>query len=231
MSTGNISIGIGAGLKAWRESKGLSQAQVARSTGLSQGFISSVEAGKKVPGTEFWQLLWQHDHDFPLAKIITGHDAPVRLEQLPTPMLHLADTVDGAQINGEDYLAIPLVDGAVAAGEPRAASDVVEGYAVVYRPLVKKRKNMVAVRVKGDSMDPVITDGSIVIIDRDDCDDPQPGKPYALRVDHDGVTIKFVGVDGGGLWAIPANRDYMPTRLEGGRDACVGRVIFSWREW
>jgi phage repressor protein C with HTH and peptisase S24 domain len=112
------------------------------------------------------------------------------------------------------------------------SSRKVEGYAWVYAPLLKKRKNLVAVRVRGDSMSPVLPDGCVVVVDRDDRRLVRGGV-YVVRVDG-GATVKYLAREGAVLVLIPENREHREARVdveEGEPDPVVGRVCWSWRAW
>lgn len=129
-------------------------------------------------------------------------------------------------------LAVPLVAEAVAAGSPTVVTDQIEGWAWVYAPLLKKRRNLVAVRVKGNSMDPVLPDGSVAVVDRDDRRIVRGGV-YVVRLDG-GCTVKYLIREGNELVLVHESREHRELRLqirEGEAYPIVGRVIWSWRVW
>lgn len=171
--------------------------------------------------------------------LLTGQDPPARLspDELPQPRVIFSNALDKAAatdagVRTEDFRAVPLVEDAVAAGAARVVSDQIEGWAWVYGPLLGKRKNLVAVRIKGNSMSPVLPDGSVAVVDRDDRRVVRGGL-YVIRLDG-GVTVKYVSRDGADLVLVPENREHHEQRVtvrEGEADPIVGRVVWSWRVW
>lgn len=132
----------------------------------------------------------------------------------------------------EDYRAVPLVEGSVAAGAARVVSEDIAGWVIVYQPSLGRRANLVAVRISGDSMSPILTDGSMVIVDRDDRR-IRPGMAYLVRIDG-AATVKFLELEGQELVLIPENRAHRETRIllsDGQESPVVGVVVWSWRAW
>ncbi len=72
------------------------------------------------------------------------------------------------QINNEDYVSIPLTDSAIAVGQSIIPGENIEDYVLLHIRAAKKRDNLVATRVDGDSMEPMLHSGDIVVIDRND---------------------------------------------------------------
>jgi len=145
--------------------------------------------------------------------------------------------------NTTNYRSVPLYEsGRLAAWSNGAAFDQYEeatSQVIVYLPELAHPANhkLIAAKVGGDSMEPLIPEGSIVIIDRDDrefADD----KIFALALDEGGVTTiavktvrKFEKVKRFALWS--ENRAY-PPKLVVESDwlrLCVGRVIWMWRSF
>jgi phage repressor protein C with HTH and peptisase S24 domain/DNA-binding XRE family transcriptional regulator len=275
VSSENIAHELGARIKAAREAKGVSQAALSKSSGVSQAFISQAEQGKREPGAGILSKLAQA-LDVSVDFLMTGHDPlagflaylgievpkgdeepataedvaklaklviaslterqGVPVDELPQPRVIFSNALDQAAAAAgqrtEDFRAVPLVEDAVAAGAARVVSEQVEGWAWVYAPLLGRRKNLVAVRVKGDSMSPVLPDGSVAVVDRDDRKVVRRGL-YVVRIDG-GCTIKYVAREGTDLVLIPENREHRETRIparEGEAEPIVGRVVWSWRVW
>lgn len=237
MSSTKISAVIGSTLKAARERKGKSQAELSRDSGVPQSHISFIEADKKSPGGEVIAKLARAlgvSTDY----LLTGHDAPARLspDELPQPVVRFASSLDQAAAAAgertEDFRAVPLVEDAVAAGAPRVMSEQVEGWAWVYGPLVGRRTDLVAVRIAGDSMAPALLAGSVVVVDRGDRR-ISPRGIYLVRQDG-GCTVKRLELDGQDVILIPENREYREARIhvaDGQETPVVGRVVWSWTSW
>ncbi len=227
MSRKKFDIPIGKLLKEFRKGKGLSIQTVAKMLGRSPGYMSEVENGISVPGGEFLCSIKRTFPEVDLNYLATGEESVP-----PCPELKLAGPVKAPDIRVQEFLAVPLVEDKVAAGIPAVMSDQIEGWAVIYAPKLAKKKNLVAVRVKGDSMTPVIPDGSIVILDRDDRR-IRPRSAYAIR-EEEGVTVKYLEREGEELVLIPENRAHRERRItirNGDPDPIIGRVVWLWREW
>jgi phage repressor protein C with HTH and peptisase S24 domain len=229
---------LGEQVKRLRKERKMTLAALAAKVGSSAGNLHNIESGKSKPGADALLVLARAlgvSTDY----LLTGQDPPARLspDELPQPRVVFSNALDqSAGESGqrtEDFRAVPLVEDAVAAGAARVVSDQIEGWAWVYAPLLGKRKNLVAVRIKGNSMDPVLPDGSVAVVDRDDRKVVRRGL-YVVRLDG-GCTVKYVARDGADLVLIPENRnEHHETRIparEGEAEPIVGRVVWSWRVW
>jgi phage repressor protein C with HTH and peptisase S24 domain len=138
----------------------------------------------------------------------------------------------------EYYLAVPLVEGRIAAGHAGAIpGDDVDDLVWVYRPEIGAREyhNLRAVRLRpdADSMEPTIRRGSIVIIDPLETDVSRKAI-YAVRLDEEGgCAIKRVSQTDGHWVLVSDNSDYPPIAIEKARipNIVIGRVIWSWTSW
>lgn len=170
--------------------------------------------------------------------LLTGEEPPAfRPVQ---PIIALAGTLpeipEGMQ--PEYYLAVPLVEGRIAAGYAGAIpGDNVEDLVWVYRPEIGARENhnLRAVRLGKDanSMEPTIRRGSIVIIDPLETDVSRKGI-YAVRLDEEGgCAIKRVSQTDGHWVLVSDNPEHPPIAIEKVRipNIVIGRVIWSWTSW
>jgi SOS-response transcriptional repressor LexA len=232
--------GLGDRVQALRKERGLTLAAFAKSLHTSASYIHEVEGGKSVPGGKFLLALKAAYPQVSADFILEGHDPPCKIDlsELPQPRVLFSSALaqqaaTEAGVRTEDFRAVPLVEDAVAAGAARVVSDQIEGWAWVYAPLLGRRKNLVAVRVKGNSMDPVLPDGSVAVVDRDDRRVVRGGL-YVVRLDG-GCTVKYVSREGGDLVLIPENHaEHRESRIparEGEAEPIVGRVVWSWRVW
>ena len=170
--------------------------------------------------------------------LLTGEESPAfRPVQ---PIISLAGTLpeipDGMQ--PEYYLAVPLVEGRIAAGHSGAIpGDYVEDLVWVYKPEIGARQhhNLRAVRLRpdADSMEPTIHRGSIVIIDPLETDVSRKAI-YAVRLDEEGgCAIKRVSQTVGHWVLVSDNPDHPPIAIEKAKipNIVIGRVIWSWTSW
>ena len=142
------------------------------------------------------------------------------------------------QKQAEHYRGIPLYEsGKLAAGINGLAFDPYEEPAstvIVYGQELSGRlkHNLKALRVGGDSMEPVIPKGSIVVVDLNDREYVDK-KIYVVRNDTNETPIgavKRVRKMNSSFVLLSENREYLPeiTELDW-PDLCVGRVVWMWR--
>ena len=139
-----------------------------------------------------------------------------------------------AWVRPQEYLAVPLVEGRIAAGTGRIVAEDITDLVWVYKPELGGRRNLVAVKLSPNahSMEPSIKAGSIVIIDHSDRV-LSPAGIYAVRTDADACAIKRVRIHQGKFVLLSDNPEYPPeisdfTDID---SLLVGRVIWSWTSW
>lgn len=163
---------LGPRLKRYRQMAGMRQEDLAQKAGLSRGYITHVEGGRREPTLESLQ------------KIVGALGINLNV-------LFGDSTYDSTQ--GVDNLRrVPIV-GAVSAGKPKDTSDMSE--ITDYATFVTDAKNVIAVTVDGTSLNRVIPMGSIALIDLDDVD-PLPGRMYMINT-AEGATLKRFTNTGG----------------------------------
>ena len=178
---------IGEMIRARRESRGMTQAQLADAAGISASAIGMYERGDRRPKDDIvealadvfnvpkWAILYREDEVKPLAR---------NLKPLSEVQRH----------------TIPMI-GSVAAGEPILAEQQYDVY------LDAPCKADYALTVEGDSMTPNYLDGDIVFIrQQPDVDDGQ----VAVVLCDDSATLKHVYHQQDGLLLISDNHNYSP---------------------
>jgi SOS-response transcriptional repressor LexA len=173
-------------LKQSREHARISQRELAKRSGLSQQLISKLENGLVESTTEVFRL----------AELLR-----VDARWLATGKENVAD---GPAITGY----VPLISW-VAAGSWRDVADPYpagEGEALV--PVTcRTGPNAYALRVQGDSMEPVFPNGSIIIVDP--AAEPRQGSYVVVRLDEaEQATFKQLVIDGGARYLKPLNPRY-----------------------
>ncbi|MEI7867714.1 MAG: XRE family transcriptional regulator [Candidatus Methylumidiphilus sp.] len=179
-------------LKQSREQAHISQRELAKRTGLSQQLISKLENGLVESTTEvFW-----------LAEVLR-----VDPRWLATGK---------GDARGEGNIAagpaitayVPLISW-VAAGCWRDVADPYppgEGEALV-SVTCRVGPNAYALRVQGDSMEPVFPNGSVIIVDP--AAEPRQGSYVVVRLDEaEQATFKQLVIDGGTRYLKPLNPRY-----------------------
>ncbi len=146
----------------------------------------------------------------------------------------------------EDYVAVPLAAGPVAAGPGLIPEDAMDGWILVWREheAVRHRDNLIAVRVgpREMSMVPALHPGDIVLVDRSDTS-PEPAGRIMLVTDPEGaamikrVAVSRVDSDTEFVFYSDNSREYPPQTHRLKRDyggdptrAIVGRVVWAWSD-
>ena len=231
-----------------RESQGLSKTQLAKISGVSQSFISYIEAGKRQPTLDVVQRLCkalgitvsqflQESDDTNLppdilqllenAKKLPPAERKALNEYLKVRLASMEKkTVDLTKystkktiIKATKVARIPLL-GASAAGEPMTAIGYYEG---VFEP--PEKWGDFAVRVKGDSMEPLIPDkGYAFIRQQEEVNNGEIALVKTAGEYEDEVTIKRVRFLNGKVQLISENPAYEPMVYDIDRIKILGKV-------
>jgi hypothetical protein len=173
-----------------------------------------------------------------LEELLTG---PKPQPEVLQPIITVAGEYDKPPENLviDEYFAVPLVEGPIAAGHAGAIpGDYVTSMVWVYKPEIGKRKyhNLRAVKLAKDaaSMEPTIRRGSIVIIDPAEIAISKKGI-YAVRLEQSegACAIKRVKESEDFWFFLSDNPDVEPIIMKKDRDhnPIIGRVIWSWTSW
>lgn len=110
----------------------------------------------------------------------------------------------------DHYAPVPLLRDAAAAGAPRAISEAdIEGYALVHFGWCPDPGNFVCLRVRGDSMAPILHDGAIVGVDHSQRDPAMLHQQLVAALYEGGVTIKWLERQPDGrLLLVPENKNH-----------------------
>ena len=219
---------FGRKVAAARKAMGLTQIAFAEKIGIGQSFMSSIENGTRKPAAE--NLLAILDvlalNNPAIQNANTWTSSIVRAKGFKSP---------GLPERREELVEIPVMADCAAAGAGRVVSDDnVSGVAWIPRDQLggRDRRTLRAIRVKGRSMEPLIHNGALVVIDCDDREKIDPNAIYAVRDDGEGVTLKHVVRNGEKrLTLVAANPDlkeFPPASVDLRRDQSpiVGRAIW-----
>lgn len=169
-------------LKAARKAKGLTQVEVAKHIGLSQGSYSEWENGKtRIDALSLSRLadLFETTVDY-----ILGGDLPSKTSGISIPVL-----------------------GEVAAGIPiEAVQDIVD-YEEIDAAMAATGE-FFGLRLKGSSMEPRMRDGDVIIVRKQD--DAETGDTVVVMVNGDSATVKRIKKELSGITLIPNNPAYDP---------------------
>lgn len=229
----NIDKFIGMRIRRIRKSQGISAERLAKmvnvsrptitryETGarsISQSMITKIAAALHVMITEFYPktedsvFVDKQNHETYFYNPKNGeYDI-----KLPSNMHYLYQ-------EGQISVRIPII-GTIACGDPITAEQNIDGYT---NELFNKRPSgtLFALRCKGDSMEPTIPNGAVVIIHQQP--DVEDDEVAAVLVDDDNeATLKRVKHSDGQIMLLPENKKYDPILLnEKNPGRILGKVI------
>jgi DNA polymerase V len=108
----------------------------------------------------------------------------------------------------ERKLSRPLILTRVPAGFPSPADDYIEGRIDLNRDLIRHPLATFYLRVSGDSMEPIIQSGALIVVDR--MLETKDGDIVIARVDSE-LCVKRLRIgDDGAVWLASENINYNP---------------------
>jgi len=133
------------------------------------------------------------------------------------------DTIDFYSANTSSELALPLVDGGIAAGFPSPAQDYIDLKIDLNKELIANPSSTFYGRVKGSSMqDAGIVDGDILVIDKSL--EPQDGDTAVCYLDGE-FTLKYIKIEADAIWLVPANPKFQPIKVTEDNHFCIWGVV------
>ncbi len=123
-------------------------------------------------------------------------------------------------------LSRPLVQCLIPAGFPSPAQDEIAGRIDLNRDLVRHPLATYYVRVEGDSMEPLIHAGELLVVDR--MVETKDGDIVVARLGQEFTVKRLHTEEDGGIRLVSENPSYEPIRVTEGMDFEVwGRVMYS----
>lgn len=180
-------------LKELRLSKRLTLEQLGIKLGLSKSSINMYERGEREPSFENLEAIADYfnvDLDYLLGKSDIKSKVPYT-----------------AKINAIDRTTRIPVLGAVPAGIPIEAIQDILDYEEI-SPEMALSGDFFALRIRGDSMEPKISDGDIVIIRRQET--AENGETAVVMVNGNDATVKRFYKNESGVTLISTNPNYPP---------------------
>lgn len=172
-------------IKELRQEKGVKQAELARAISVSQATMSEYETGKYEP-------------DIPTLKKIAAFFG-----------VSVDYVVGGVRTTHKVGVKIPVFS-AVAAGIPIEAIEDIVDYEEI-EPELAATGEFFGLRIKGDSMEPRIREGDVVIVRRQG--DADTGDTAIVLVNGHDATCKRIKKDSSGLWLLPNNPAHEPVHF------------------
>ena len=180
-------------LRKLRKQKQLTQAELAKLTGLTVSAISMYENGNREPNFETLEVLadfFNVDMNFLLDK-----------KQNTSPAAPQESSA--ARVSDHRKIARIPVLGRVAAGIPIEAIENIEDYEERYISALEDPRDYFALRIVGHSMEPRIWNGDVVIVHKQD--DVDSGQIAVVLVNGDDATVKQLKKSSSGITLIGLN--------------------------
>ncbi len=174
-------------IKELRKEKGLTLDKLSQITNIAPNTLNQYELGKREPSFEIVKLL--------------ADTFNVSIDYM------LGRTEENTQ-EKKSSTKIPVL-GTIPAGIPIEAVEEVVDYEEISEDMAT-RGEFFALKVKGDSMSPLINDGDVVITKKQD--DAESGKICVVMINGFDATLKEIKKEENGLWVLPKNpySDFSP---------------------
>lgn len=220
---------IGGKLKRLRKKLGRSREALSAQLAMSPKMLTFYENGTLPISADLLDDFSKR-LNVPPQEFLQEGDSPI----VQTPELKVfqtSSTKTAPNIRSEDYVSIPLTESSIAAGQPIIQHENIEDYVLLHIRAARKRGNLVASRVDGDSMEPTLHSGDIVVIDRDDKKIVK-NTMYAIFYEN-GLTAKYVEPQKDLLILRPINphAQVQIINLSEHPDPIVGRIIGAWKDF
>ncbi|WP_421927698.1 LexA family protein [Lysinibacillus capsici] len=177
------SIEVAKRIEKIAEEKGISGAELARRVGTDRSTITRYYKGTRK---------------------ISMEELPKFAEVLEVDVIELlfGSEIKNISTISEEKIAIPVL-GKIACGEPILAKENIESY--IYKPVDSLPSGEIfALQAKGDSMEPTIPDGAIVLLRVQP--EVENGEIAAVLVNGDEeATLKRIRKENGFIWLVPDN--------------------------
>lgn len=204
-------------LKKVMELRGISQTELCEKTGIPKSAMSQYLSGAFKPKQARTYILAEALHTTP-EYLMGTLDNPDPAPELKSP-LHII------RYTPEQMTPLPVI-GRVAAGYTCLAEQVIEGYALADPSSLTEGYEHFWLRVKGDSMEPDIQDGDLVLVRSQETVDS--GDCAVVIVDEEDGLVKNIEFGSNYVSLISKNPSYPPrifVEEEANRLRIVGKVV------
>jgi len=224
-------------LKELRQIGNLSQEEMAKILEITLQTYNRYEKGHRIPDAEILNRLVQ-SFGVNLNWLITGEGEMFIHKDTSPPQENAKEvlSLSNSEYIGEDYILIPMVDGAISAGNGLAPIEYSEiEIKLAFRKDWLQRKGdyrkMSLIRVEGDSMEPTLFSGDIVLVDGNKSYVDLNGGIYAIYV-NDAIMIKRIQLlfNEKKLKIISDNSKYEPIVVSPDDIHVIGKIIWIGRE-
>ena len=125
--------------------------------------------------------------------------------------------------NTSTHIALPFIDGGIAAGFPSPAQDYIDLKIDLNTELITNPSSTFYARVKGTSMqDAGIMDGDILVIDKSL--EPKDGDTAVCFIDGE-FTLKYIKFETEVIYLVPANPKFEPIKVTEENNFCIWGIV------
>lgn len=220
--------------------KGINDVDLAKILGTDKNTLARYRQMKGLPQGKVLERLVSHYHFSP-QWLFKGQGEPFPGARVKYPDVCGPDIAEFATIAPQpdfpanDFVFIRRINGPISAGVGIFPDDTVDVQCAFRRDWIKKRggnpDNMSLIKVSGDSMEPTLLSGDLVLVDHSRISVSVTGGIYAISIDHE-IMIKRIQVlfHEGRLKIISDNMKYEPIDIDAEKVRINGKVIWFARE-
>lgn len=232
----NTGMSIGSRIKQARKGTKITQAELAKRSGLNQSTISDLEVGKSQGTTYLATLASALGVNALWLETGKGTMTPESGPASPgSPFVQYDGPIENSRpvrVGEPDTVAIPRVKLRLRAGVAQFETEPdlgVDGNELIPRAIVESLGlnpvNLMAIRVRGTSMEPMMFEDDVVIIDKSSCS-PINRELFAINFDGE-ACIKQMIYRGNQWYLNSINPDFAPVNVKSGQCSIVGRVVIQ----
>jgi phage repressor protein C with HTH and peptisase S24 domain len=223
-------------LKMIREELGgISQAKLANNTGIPLYKIAYAESGDAKISREIAKIL-SDKFEYSLSWILTGEGPMKKHDAVPATPAVAEDHQSFVcpEFPSSDFVLIRQVNGRISAGNGLVPDDSVDIQAAFRRDWIKRKggkpENMTLIAVAGDSMEPTLLSGDLVLVDHGRNTIAAQGGIYAISIEDEIMIKRVQPAFPDKLLIISDNKQYPPYEVELDKVKINGKVIWYARE-
>ncbi|PKN35617.1 MAG: hypothetical protein CVU61_02000 [Deltaproteobacteria bacterium HGW-Deltaproteobacteria-19] len=207
-----------------RKERGFNQQEAAKALAINYSTYQNIEYGRNKPNSENARKIVDL-YGCTLEWLLSGTGQPFSLTR---------DQSAVPDFPPEDFVLVRQVRGQISAGgglSPDNAVDLMLAFRKDWITRKGKPENMSLIKVQGDSMEPTLLSGDLVLVDHNKTSIAPQGGIYAISINHE-IMIKRVQIlfPEGRLRIISDNKQYEPIEAPADHVRVNGKVIWYGRE-
>jgi phage repressor protein C with HTH and peptisase S24 domain len=207
-----------------RKNRGLNQQEAANALGIKYSTYQNIEYGRNKPNSENAKKIVDF-YGCTLEWLLTGEGQPFSL---------VDKRAVAPDFPPDDFVFIRQVRGMISAGGGLSPDNAVDLMLAFRKDWIKRKgkpENMSLIKVQGDSMEPTLLSGDLVLVDHNKTTIAPQGGIYAISINHE-IMIKRVQIlfPEDRLRIISDNKQYEPIEAPADQVRVNGKVIWYARD-